>query len=248
MWFEPSPSVPDWSAAVRHLRRADPQLAAVIDRVGPCTLAPRSDPFVALCQSIFTQQISTAVATVLFARFRDLFPRGRPTPAGVIRVFDTTPAERLKACGLSRQKHAYVRDLAEHFAARKIPVRRFAAMTDEEVVAALTPVNGVGRWTAELFLIFVLNRPDVLPADDLGLQEGVRLVRRLPARPTPADVRRVAEIWRPWRSIATWYLWRRDVPAKLPTSGTAAAATPLPPVAAMPPRPSRAAARGRRNP
>ena len=213
MWFEPPPSVPDWSAAVRHLRRVDPQLAAVIDRVGPCTLAPRGDPFVALCQSIFTQQISTAIATVMFGRFRTLFPRGTPTPAGVLRVLDATPVEQLRQCGLSRQKHAYLRDLAEHFVARKIPVRRLPSMTDEEVIAALTEVKGVGRWTAEMFLIFVLNRPDVLPVDDLGLQEGVRHVRGLAARPKPADVLRLGEPWGPWRSIATWYLWRRDVPA-----------------------------------
>ncbi|MDB5296646.1 MAG: HhH-GPD family protein [Phycisphaerales bacterium] len=229
MWFEPPPSVPDWSAAVRHLRGTGPRMAALIDRVGPCTLAPRGDPFIALCQSIFSQQISVAAAASLFGKFRRLFPKGTPTPAGVVRVFDTTPAEQLKAVGLSRQKHAYVRDLAEHFVAKKIPVRRLPAMTDEEVVEALTAVNGVGRWTAEMFMIFVLNRPDVFPVDDLGLQEGMREVLELSARPKPAEARRLGEPWGPWRSVATWYLWRRDVKpppaaASLPTTVSAAAA------------------------
>lgn len=217
MWFDPRPATPDWSAAVRHLRRADPRLGAVIDRVGPCTLAPRPDPFVALCQSIYSQQISTAIATILFNRFRLLFPRRKVTPAGVLRVFDTTPADALKQCGLSRQKHAYLRDLAEHFLARKIPVRKLPDMTDEEVIAALTQVKGVGRWTAEMFLIFVLNRPDVWPVDDLGLQEGVREVLALPARPKPKEAAPLGDPFRPWRSVATWYLWRRDVPAAVAT-------------------------------
>jgi DNA-3-methyladenine glycosylase II len=211
MWFEPPPEVPDWSVAVRHLRRVDKRMAAVVDRVGPCTLAPRPDPFVALCQSIYSQQISTAIATILFGRFRLLFPRKRVTPAGVLKVFDTTPEAVLKQCGLSRQKHAYIRDLAEHFVAKKIPVRQLPAMTDEEVIGALTEVNGVGRWTAEMFLIFVLNRPDVWPVDDLGLQEGVREVLELPARPKPKETLPLGEAFRPWRSVATWYLWRRDV-------------------------------------
>ncbi|QOV92327.1 DNA-3-methyladenine glycosylase 2 family protein [Humisphaera borealis] len=211
MWFEPPPTAPDWSVAVRHLKKADPRLAAVIRRVGPCTLAPRGDPFVALCQSIYSQQISTAIATLLFGRFRKHFRGGKPTPAAVVRLFETTPFEQLKACGLSRQKHAYIRDLADHFVARKIPVRKLPAMSDEEVIDALTAVNGIGRWTAEMFLMFVLNRPDVLPVDDLGLREGVREIYDLPARPKAIEVTRLAEPWRPWRSIATWYLWRRGV-------------------------------------
>jgi DNA-3-methyladenine glycosylase II len=210
MWFEPPAIAPDWSEAERFLCKADRRLAAIIKRVGPCTLVSRGDPFVALCQSIYSQQISTAIATVLFGRFRKLFPRQRVTPAAVLRLFDRTPLEELKQVGLSRQKHAYIRDLAEHFVARKIPVRSLRNMSDEEVIAALTQVNGIGRWTAEMFLIFVLNRPDIWPVDDLGLQEGVREIRQLPARPTPRETLPMGEAFRPWRSIATWYLWRRN--------------------------------------
>ena len=211
MWFEPSPNVPDWSAATRHLRKAHKGMAAVIDRVGPCTLAPRPDPYVALCQSIYSQQISTAIATILFGRFRELFPRKKVTPLATLKVFDTTPEAVLKQCGLSRQKHAYIRDLAEHFVARKIPVRRLPAMTDEEVIEALTAVKGVGRWTAEMFLIFVLNRPDVWPVDDLGLQDGLKEVLGLPVRPKAKEAVPLGDRFGPWRSVATWYLWRRDV-------------------------------------
>ena len=208
MWFETPPTLSDWSVAVRHLKRADSRLTHVIEHVGPCTLAPRNDPFIALCQSIYSQQISTAIATILFGRFRKLFPRGKPTPAGLIRVFDSTPFEELKQCGLSRQKHAYLRDLAEHFVARKIPIRQLPQMTDEEVIQSLTAVKGVGRWTAEMFLIFVFNRPDVLPVDDLGLQVNVGKLMKLPQRPKPRELPGLTEAWRPWRSIATWYLWR----------------------------------------
>lgn len=220
MWFEPPPVVPDWSAALRHLKRSDPKLAAIIKRVGPCTLATRGDPFIALCQSIYSQQISTAIATLLFARFRKQFRGGRPTPTGVLRLFETTPFEELKACGLSRQKHAYIRDLAEHFVEKKIPVRQLPSMTDEEVIGALTAVKGIGRWTAEMFLIFVLNRKDVFPVDDLGLQEGVKEIYDLPQRPTPKQTLPLGEPWKPYRSIATWYLWRRTetLPVKPPAT------------------------------
>lgn len=208
MWFERPPGVPDWSAAEAHLRQVDPALATIIDHVGPCTLAPRRDYFVVLCKAIFTQQISTVVATTLFGRFRDLFPMRRPTPARVLVVLQGDPAV-LRSCGLSRQKMSYLADLAQHFVDGQIPTRRITAMSDEAIIESLVRVRGIGRWTAEMFLIFVLNRPDVLPVDDLGLREGVRDVGQLAGRPTAAEVTARAAIWRPFRSIATWYLWRR---------------------------------------
>ena len=219
MWFNRPPGKPDLRKAQRHLRRADAKLGRIIQRVGPCTLAPRHDYFVVLCKAIFTQQISTAVAAVLFARFRDLFPRRRPTPAQVIRLLETacagngngdgSPPAAIRACGLSRQKTAYILDLARHFHGGEIPTRRLSRMTDDEVIESLVRVRGIGQWTAEMFLMFVLNRPDVLPVDDLGLREAVREVYSLPKRPTAAEVTAIAEAWRPYRSIATWYLWRR---------------------------------------
>jgi DNA-3-methyladenine glycosylase II len=142
----------------------------------------------------------------------------------------------LRACGLSRQKKVYLLDLARHFSTGEVPTRRLARMDDEQIIDSLVRVKGVGRWTAEMFLIFVLNRPDVLPVDDLGLREGVRDVFGLAERPTAAEARVLAEPWRPWRSIATWYLWRRG--SGLPV-GTPAGATPV-----IAKRPTRAGSRG----
>ena len=209
----------------------------MIDRVGPCTLAPRRDYFVVLCKAIFTQQISTRVATVLFGRFRDLFPQRRPTPTAVLELLENDPdvcahlakagAEPpalLKACGLSRQKASYILDLARHFRDGRIPTRRLARMSDEQVIDALVGVRGIGRWTGEMFLIFTLNRPDVLPVDDLGLCEGVKALDALRTRPTAKQVTVRGETWRPYRSIATWYLWRggaMPAVAKMPTVKTA---------------------------
>ena len=209
MWFQPAPGQPDWSPAERYLRAADPVLEKVIDRVGPCTLHPRRDYFVVLCKAIFTQQISTAVATVLFGRFRDRFPLRRPTPPLVLEFLNGCEPDAIKQCGLSRQKAAYLKDLAEHFASGAIPTRRLGRMGDEEVIDALVRVKGIGRWTAEMFLIFTLNRPDVLPVDDLGLQEGVRELYGLGTRPLAKELTGMTEAWRPWRTVATWYVWRR---------------------------------------
>jgi DNA-3-methyladenine glycosylase II len=208
--FFPKPAAsPDWSKALRHLRR-DPVMKGIIARVGPCTLAPRQDYFVKLCQSIYAQQISTKIATVLYGRFAAMFPRKTPTPAKVVAALSPGgwDDETVRRCGLSRQKRAYVLDLARHFADRRIDARNLHTLDDESIIAALTEINGVGRWTAEMFLIFVLNRPDVLPVDDLGLREGVRRSYGLSERPKADVVRRIAEPWRPWRTIATWYLWR----------------------------------------
>ncbi|MEO6435393.1 MAG: DNA-3-methyladenine glycosylase 2 family protein [Tepidisphaeraceae bacterium] len=208
MWF-PEKSRRDWSAAVNHLCEASPALRKVIAHVGPCTLAPRKDYFVVLCKAIFTQQISTTVATVLFGRFRDLFPNRRPTPALVLKAINgDADGEALRRCGLSRQKRAYVKDLAEHFVTNQIPTRRLASMSDEEVIEALVKVKGIGRWTAEMFLIFTLNRPDVWPIDDLGLRKGAQLLFGQRNVPEGKRLIKLAEPLRPYRSIATWYLWR----------------------------------------
>jgi DNA-3-methyladenine glycosylase II len=208
MWFKTPTRAPDWADVVRHLRR-DPVLRPVVARVGRCTLHPRKDYFVVLCKSIFTQQISTRIATVLFARFAELFPNKRPTPERVLAaltggVDDAT----LRQCGLSRQKRSYLIDLARHFVDGRIPTARLARMSDEEVIEALVTVKGIGRWTAEMFLIFTLNRPDVLPVDDLGVRKGIQIVYGLPALPNAAECVALAETWRPWRTVATWYLWR----------------------------------------
>src|SRR6185369_5794267 len=143
MWFDQTEQLTRWDEAARHLSRADPVMRRVIGRVGPCTLAPRRDYFVVLCKAIFTQQISTKVAAVLFARFRQQFPRGRPTPELVLAIIGD--AARMRTCGLSREKQTYIRDLAEHFATGQIPTRQLAAMPDEQVIETLTRVKGIGR-------------------------------------------------------------------------------------------------------
>ncbi len=192
-------------------------MKSMIQRVGPCTLAPRRDYFVVLCKSIFSQQLNTTVAATLFGRFRDLFPRRRPTPALVLKALTGgVNDEAIRHAGLSRQKRAYLIDLAEHFLDGEIPTRSFAGMEDEQIIEHLTRVNGVGRWTAEMFLIFVLNREDLLPVDDLGVLESMRMHYALPKRPTKAEAVALAEPWRPYRSIATWYLWRSGALLKKP--------------------------------
>lgn len=207
MWFEKTDSRPQWAEAIRFLRR-DPVMRGIIRAVGPCTLHPRRDCFVVLCQSIFTQQISTKIATVLFNRFRDQFPQRRPTPKRVLELLRNGDEATLRHVGLSRQKRAYLIDLAEHFDAGAIPTRRFARMSDEEIIASLTRVRGIGRWTVEMFLIFVLNRPDVWPIDDLGLRVQAGRALGLAERPTAAQTLEIGQRYRPWRTVATWYLWR----------------------------------------
>ena len=198
---------PDWSVALGHLRKVDPVMKGLIAKVGPCRLEPRRDYFVMLANAIVSQQISTKVAEVLFNRFKDQFPRRKPTPELTTRFLAGEEA-LVRACGLSRQKHSYLIDLSLHFTTGKIPVRRFARMSDDEVIESLTQVKGIGRWTAEMFLIFVLNRPDVFPVDDLGIQEAYKKFYKLPERPTPKKLLPLGEAWRPWRTVATYYLWR----------------------------------------
>lgn len=206
MWFPKHPQC-DWKPAQAHLRRVSPVFREVIDRVGPCTLAPRKDYFQVLCKAIFSQQISTQVAAVLFQRFCALFPRQRPTPAKVLELL-AADGDVLKGCGLSRQKRAYIADLALHFNDNRIPTRRLASMSDDDVIDALVQVKGIGRWTAEMFLMFTLNRPDVFPVDDLGLRKGAE---KLFNGGRPMDLKKLtklAEPWRPYRTVATWYIWR----------------------------------------
>jgi DNA-3-methyladenine glycosylase II len=194
----------DPAVAARRLARVDPALGRVIRAVGPCTIAPRRDYFLSLARAIFGQQISGSIARLLFGRYRDLFPRRVPTPAGTLALTDA----QLQAVGLSRQKRAYLRDLAQHFADCRIPTRRRRGMSDDDVIAALTEVEGIGRWTAEMFLMFTLCRPDVFPIDDLGIQRGVQRLRGLTALPRPREMMPYGELWRPYRSVASWYLWR----------------------------------------
>jgi DNA-3-methyladenine glycosylase II len=193
------------AAAARHLRRADPRLAPVIAVVGPCSLRPQRPAFRALVESIISQQISGKAADAILGRFRGLFPgRPFPLPADVLAI----PPERLRGAGLSNRKATYVRDLAVKFADGTIRAARFHWLTDDEIAEQLIQVTGIGRWTAEMFLIFSLNRLDVLPVDDLGLRKAVQRLYRLRELPVAETIERLAEPWHPYCTVATWYLWR----------------------------------------
>jgi DNA-3-methyladenine glycosylase II len=200
-----------WGSATRHLARAHPAMKRIIARIGPCKLQPKPprEYFPILCHAIFSQQLSVKIASILFERFTNLFPRKRITPVKVIELIGPGADEhQLKGVGLSRQKRAYLLDLAGHFQRGEIPVRQFAKMTDDQIIDALTRVNGIGRWTAEMFLIFVLNRSDLWPVDDLGLREGIKRLHKMSDRPKAKDCLAYGECFKPYRSVATWYLWR----------------------------------------
>ena len=194
--------------ACRHLSSADPMLGALIARVGPCLLQPRRSHslFTAVARAIVYQQLSGNAAATILGRVKAIYaPKRFPTPRDIL----ATPAERLRAAGLSTAKTAALRDLAERSLDGTVPtMRSVRLMDDEEVVTRLMQVRGVGRWTAEMLLMFRLGRGDVLPVSDLGVRKGFALTfgsRRLPAAIT---IERRAERWRPYRSVACWYLWR----------------------------------------
>ena len=192
--------------SIVHLKRADDVLARVIERVGPCRFRPRSKGthFDALLRSIVFQQLSGKAAGTILDRVLALYGGRYPRPAELL----DTREEALRAAGLSRQKLAYLRDLAAKVDSGEVPLARLGRLPDEEVIAHLTRVSGIGRWTAQMFLMFRLGRPDVLPELDLGIQNAIQRAYDLPKRPAPVDVLRIGETWRPHATIASWYLWR----------------------------------------
>lgn len=194
--------------ARRALTEADATLGRVIDAVGPFTLEPHTmrSPFESLLRAIVGQQLSMKAAATIHGRVLDLFEEASPTPAALLDL----PDEALRGAGLSRAKLAAARDLARKTLDRTIPAdtQTLATMTDAEIVAALTQVRGVGRWTAEMLLIFRLGRPDVLPATDLGIRKGFMRTYDRPDLPAPAEVLDYGTRWQPYRSVASWYLWR----------------------------------------
>lgn len=191
--------------SVAHLRNADPKFARLIARIGEVPLPRERDPWKALTGSIIGQQISVAAARAIRNRFSLLVSeRDYPTPIDLLGASD----EALRAVGLSRNKILALRDLARHFEEEKIQPHRFAGMSDEEVIEVLLPVRGIGRWTAEMFLLFSLGRPDVFAVGDLGLRNAIWKLYELPEAPAPKLMREIALPWRPFRSVASWYLWR----------------------------------------
>ncbi len=191
--------------AVNALRAGDRDLARVIDRVGPCGLVAQPDGFHALLRAIVAQQVSKHAAASIFARLLALFPSDRPDPHALLAL----PHEALMGCGLSRRKVDYARDLSAHVADGRLDFDRLCELPDEEVIEILVAVKGIGRWTAQMYLLFSLNRLDVFPIDDLAVVTAMRDVYGLSKRARPARLMRIAESWRPYRSVASWYLYRQ---------------------------------------
>lgn len=188
-----------------HLARVDPVMAAIIAKVGPCQIVRRRERFRALARAIIFQQLAGAAATAIYGRVVKIYPgRAFPHPTQIL----ATPDAILRKAGLSAKKALYIKDLATHVDKKILSFHRFARMTDEEVIADLTRVKGIGRWTAEMFLMFNLGRPDVMPAGDLGVQNAIKRHYRMRQRPNRKRLLKHAERWRPYRTAAAWYLWR----------------------------------------
>jgi DNA-3-methyladenine glycosylase II len=201
----PHVSPPYATDAVAHLKRVDPILGGVIDRVGPYLIPRRPERFRALVRAIIFQQLAGAAAQTIHDRFvKQVGGKRFPTPKLVLAASDDV----LRAAGLSRGKMAYIRDLATHVHNRMLNFHRFAGMDDDAVIADLTRVRGIGRWTAEMFLMFNLYRPDVLPVDDLGVRNAVARLYAMAQPPPPKELREFGERWRPYRTVASWYLWQ----------------------------------------
>lgn len=194
--------------AVALLRERDPKLAVAIDRVGPCTLLPRREGthFGHLARAIVYQQLSGSAAATIHGRFLEALGAsdGHPEPAAVLAASDAL----LRGCGLSVAKLRAIRDLAAHVADDRLPLGHIDTLSDAAVIDALVAVRGIGPWTAQMFLMFRLGRPDVLPVLDLGVRKGAQRIYRTRALPDAARLEKLARNWRPWASVASWYCWR----------------------------------------
>jgi DNA-3-methyladenine glycosylase II len=191
--------------ARRHLGRRDPHMKQLMSTVGPCRLRPDAgDPFALLVRSIISQMISTKAAAAVLAKVKTAVGEGNLTPAGVLALSEAD----LRAAGLSWAKVRSLRSLAERAVSGELPLSRLEELADEEITAHLLPVPGIGIWTVEMFLIFGLGRLDVLPVGDLGVRAGVRDLYGMAELPTAAEMLARGEAWRPYRTVASWYLWR----------------------------------------
>jgi len=193
--------------AISHLKRSDPVLAGIIDSVGQYRIEFRDPDFETLVKSITFQQLSGRVANVIFDRLTAA-AGGRLTPENILKLRPS----RMRAVGLSRQKTEYIRDLARHARKGALVFEELASLTDGEVIERLTQVKGIGVWTVHMFLIFALRRRDVLPTGDLGIRAAIRKAYGLEALPTPAEMEAMAQAWRPYCTVASWYLWRSMEP------------------------------------
>jgi DNA-3-methyladenine glycosylase II len=189
--------------ATAYLSEIDPIISQAIERVGPCTLQPDPDIFCALVDAIISQQISVRAADAIMARVRAALPEGKVSPENLLPVdFD-----QLRTLGLSTPKARYIRNLVEQIHGEQLQLELLQELGDEEIINQLTAIKGIGRWTAEMCLIFTYGRPDVLPVDDLGLLEAVRVAYGLLERPKRKEMLAHGEMWRPYRTFATWYMW-----------------------------------------
>ena len=193
---------PYWEEAKADLMKRDRVMRRLIPQFGDMQLVGRGEPFMTLARAIIGQQISVKAADAVWQRFLQACPKC--TPASVIKA----GKENLCGCGLSRRKTDYLMDLATHFKSGQVHAGKWPGMADEDVIAELTAIRGIGRWTAEMFLIFNLLRPNVLPLDDLGLLKGISNCYFSGEPVSRSEAREVAENWEPWRTVATWYLWR----------------------------------------
>jgi DNA-3-methyladenine glycosylase II len=189
--------------ALNHLKNADPVLRAIIERVGPFRMEYGPAEFSSLAEAIVYQQLNGKAAATIFSRFAEL--AGDPlTPEGILKLSD----EQLRGVGLSKQKSAYLKDLAAKTASGELDFARLPDLPDEEVIEHLTQVKGIGVWTAHMFLIFSLRRLNVLPTGDYGVQMAVKKHYRKRKLPKPKDMEKIARAWEPYRSVACWYMWR----------------------------------------
>jgi len=204
----------DRQVALAHVRNADAALAGVIETIGPFNLEPRGGAFKSLSRAIFFQQLAGPAARTIMGRVLTSLGTDEDhwfEPGQMIVAAE----EEMRAAGLSRQKLAYLRDLSEHFADGRLTEDDFHHLDDEDVIQRVTAVKGIGRWTGEMFLMFSLGRPDVLPVDDLGVRKGMQVTYGLEEPPKAAEMREIAQPWEPYRSVGTWYMWRAlgvDVP------------------------------------
>lgn len=196
----------DADAARRHLMKSEPVMRDLVRRVGPYAIEVRGAPYQSLLRAILYQQLAGPAAAAIERRFLAMFAGRIPRPAELAPLSD----EALRTAGISRQKARYMRSIAEHFDSGQLSDRKLLRMPDEDVIDAVTQIKGVGRWTADMLLMFCLGRPDVLPVGDLGIQNAMKLAYGLDAPPKPAEMEAIAEAWRPYRSAGSWYLWRRS--------------------------------------
>jgi DNA-3-methyladenine glycosylase II len=190
---------------IKYLSQSDLRLGEVIGTVGKYSIKLRKDPFQSLVESIIYQQLAGSAASTIYGRFIKYYNNSPPLPEQIL----STPDAVLKSSiGLSNKKIEYIKDLSARITDRKLDLVKLCEMTDEEIIAQLLQVKGIGRWTAEMFLIFCLGRLDVLPVTDLGIRKAMQKIYALPALPKPSEMLAISQPWRPYRSVATWYLWK----------------------------------------